>query len=60
VLLGGFGQAVNGYIMRQGLRKTVKNFAYRDEFIPQGSIAKLQSEYGVDCVELEKFLLGIL
>ncbi len=60
VFLGGFGSIVNGFVMRERLRKTVKNFAYRDEFIPQGRIADLQSEYGVDCAELETYLTSIL
>ena len=60
VLLGGFGQMVSGYVMQEELSKTVKNFAYRDEFIPQGRISDLQSEYGVDCVELETMLTSIL
>jgi deoxyxylulose-5-phosphate synthase len=38
----------------------VKNFAYRDEFIPQGSIAALQAEYGVNCQEIQDYIEEIL
>lgn len=56
VLLGGFGAMVCAH--RKG--EKIKNFAYRDEFIPQGSIASLQAEYGVDCKEIEAFIKGVL
>ncbi len=60
VFLGGFGSAVNGEIIRSGKKCTVKNFAYRDEFIPQGSVSSLQAEYGVSCAELEAYLTEAL
>ncbi len=60
VLIGGFGSLVNGFVLQNGLPYTVKNFAYRDEFIPQGKIVDLQSEYGVDCRKIEEYLAGIL
>ena len=60
VFLGGFGSAVNGEVIRQGKDCKIKNFAYRDEFIPQGSIASLQKEYGVDCEEIESYLASVL
>ncbi len=56
VLLGGFGAMVCAY--RKGLN--IKNFAYRDEFIPQGSVADLQAEYGVSCKEVEAYIKGVL
>ncbi len=56
VLLGGFGAMVCAY--REGAN--IKNFAYRDEFIPQGSIASLQAEYGVNCKEIENYIKGKL
>jgi len=34
----------------------VKNFAYRDEFIPQGKVSDLQREYGVSCQEIEEYI----
>ena len=57
---GGFGALVNNYIIKAGKACQIRNFAYRDEFIPQGSIAALQKEYGVDCEEIESYLAGIL
>ena len=35
-------------------------FAYRDEFIPQGNVADLQAEYGVNCKDVESYLKSIL
>jgi 1-deoxy-D-xylulose-5-phosphate synthase len=60
VFLGGFGSAVNGEMLKLGKPCKIKNFAYRDEFIPQGSIAQLQSDYGVSCVEIERYLTEVL
>ena len=59
VFLGGFGSAVNGEMIKLGKEIKIKNFAYRDEFIPQGSVSQLQSDYGVSCKELEEYLMGI-
>lgn len=60
VFLGGFGSMVNSALI--GMDKTckMKNFAYRDEFIPQGSIPSLQSRFGVNCQEIERFISDIL
>ena len=60
VFLGGFGSAVNGELIKLGKPCKIKNFAYRDEFIPQGGIAQLQSEYGVNCQDIENYLLEVL
>ncbi len=60
VLLGGFGSAVNIEMIKSGKKCTVKNFAYRDEFIPQGGVSQLQAEYGVSCTEIEAYLSEIL
>ncbi len=60
VFLGGFGCAVNGELIRLGKGCKIKNFAYRDEFIPQGSVSKLQAEYGVSCEEIESYLTEVL
>lgn len=60
VYLGGLGAMISGEIFKQNKDVTLKTFAYRDEFIPQGSIASLQSEYGVDCKEIENYLLQVL
>ena len=60
VFLGGFGAMVNSEIMRLQKPCTVKNFAYRDEFIPQGSVGELQREYGVNCEEIENYIASVL
>lgn len=60
VLLGGFGSLVNNEIIRLNKKCKLKNFAYRDEFIPQGSIKALQREYGVNCEEIQDFIKGVL
>ena len=60
VFLGGFGSMVNSEIMRMQKPCTVKNFAYRDEFIPQGSVGELQREYGVSCEDIENYIASVL
>ena len=60
VFLGGFGAMIDGELIRLEKNCKIKNFAYRDEFIPQGKVADLQSEYGVNCKEIEEYLLKIL
>ncbi len=60
VFLGGFGSAVNGELIKREKNCKIKNFAYRDEFIPQGGVAQLQAEYGVSCTEIEKYLTEVL
>ena len=59
VQLGGFGSMVCAKLNEFGGAQ-VKTFAYRDEFIPQGTIAALQSEYGVSCTEIESYIKSIL
>ncbi len=61
VLFGGFGSMVDIYFMNgKNASKKVKNFAYRDEFIRQGSIVELQNLYGVNAAEIEKYVLDVL
>jgi len=60
VLLGGFGSLVNNEMIRLNKACKIKNFAYRDEFIPQGNISDLQREYGVNCVDIEKYISEVL
>ena len=57
---GGFGAAVNHALMQLNKPCKIKNFAYRDSFIPQGSVCDLQREYGVDCKEVDRYLLEVL
>lgn len=60
VFSGGFGSAVNNALLQGDMACKTRNFAYRDEFIPQGNVCDLQREYGVDCVEVERYLLEVL
>ena len=60
VCFGGFGSSVNNAVIALQKACKVKNFAYKDEFIPQGSVAFLQGEYGVNCKEIEEFIASVL
>ena len=60
VFLGGFGGMVNNELLRMNKPLKMKNFAYRDQFVEQGSIFALQKKYGVNSDEIEKYLLEIL
>lgn len=55
VLTGGFGSAVSCAMSESD--KKIKNFAYKDEFIPQGTVEELMSLYGVDCSEIYYYIL---
>ena len=59
VLLGGFGS--NVALALQDMKKecTLKIFAYRDEFIPQGKVQDLQNEYGVNERKIEEYLTEV-
>ena len=45
MLIGGLGSLVNTYYSDS--KKTIKNFAYADEFIPHGGVAELMNDFGV-------------
>lgn len=45
-LIGGLGDAINRFYLNCG--KTVRNFGYRDAFIPHGEISRLSAEYGLN------------
>ncbi len=60
VFHGGFGSMIDGEMIKQGKNIHIRNFAYRDEFILQGSILALQREYGVDCQEIQYYIQEIL
>ena len=60
VYLGGLGAMIGNALQHLEKPCKIKSFAYRDEFIPQGGVAALQKAYGVDCEELEKYLLDSL
>ena len=60
VFIGGLGSLINGELIAMDKPCKIKNFAYRDEFIPQGKVGALQSEYGVNCVDIENYLSRVL
>ena len=60
VFLGGLGSLVNGELIAMEKACKIKNFAYRDEFIPQGKVGQLQCDYGVNCLEIEEYLSRVL
>ena len=60
VFLGGLGAMIDGELVRLEKACKVKNFAYRDEFIPQGGVCQLQCEYGVDCQEIQAYISEVL
>ena len=60
VLFGGFGSMVNNVLADMNKECKIKNFAYRDAFIPQGSISSLQAQFGVNSQEIEEYIAEIL
>ena len=54
MLAGGFGSFVNGYFI--GGNKILKNFAYADEFIPQGSVSELMQERNLSGRAIAEFI----
>lgn len=60
VFIGGFGAMVNNACIQMDKPCKMKNFAYRDAFIPQGKVADLQGEYGVSCKDVENYLSEVL
>ena len=60
VFLGGFGSMVCGALTRLEKGCKIRNFAYRDEFIKQGSVGVLQNEYGVNYAEIKAYLERVL
>ena len=60
VFNGGFGVLVTNELLRLKKDCKIKNFAYRDEFIKQGAVGALQSEYGVDWQEIKAYIKSVL
>lgn len=54
--LGGFGAMVNNELIALQKKCRIKNFAYKDAFIPQGSVSQLQALYGVNEEEIEVYI----
>ncbi|MGN0806350.1 MAG: 1-deoxy-D-xylulose-5-phosphate synthase [Candidatus Coproplasma sp.] len=55
-LIGGFGNGVCGYFADNN-KKTVKSFAYRDEFIEHGTVEELMGEYGLSEDAITDFII---
>lgn len=60
VFNGGFGNLVTNALLRLEKECKIKNFAYRDEFIHQGSVGALQGEYGVDWQKIKAYIKSVL
>ncbi len=60
VFLGGLGAMIDGETIKRNLDFQLKHFAYKDEFIPQGKVADLQKEYGVDAEEIKTYITSLL
>lgn len=60
VCIGGLGASINHVLTRLEKTCKVKNFAYKDTFIPHGKVTELQKEYGVDVEELQKYIQRVL
>lgn len=55
-LIGGFGSLINNYFSDQD--KKIKNFAYVDRFIPQGSVNELMRDYGLSDKAIVEYILN--
>lgn len=56
-LIGGFGSRICAYFSDDQFH-TVKNFAYRDEFIPHGSPQELMEEFGLNTEQIAEYILS--
>ncbi len=54
--LGGLGLMISGEMMRLQKQCSVKNFAYKDIFIPHGKVGELQEQYGMNAVEIQEYI----
>lgn len=54
MLIGGLGSLINGHFCRGG--KIIKNFAYGDEFIPQGGVGELMAERGLSSEAIVEYI----
>ncbi|MDE7264988.1 MAG: 1-deoxy-D-xylulose-5-phosphate synthase, partial [Clostridia bacterium] len=54
MLIGGFGSLINGFFADGS--KIIKNFAYKDCFIPQGGICELMEDFGVSCQAITDYI----
>ena len=60
MFLGGLGAMIDGEFIRMQKHSKVRNFAYCDRFIPQGNVGDLQARYGVNCADIEQYILEVL
>lgn len=56
MLVGGLGSLIDCYYSEK--ERKVKNFAYADEFIPQGGVDELMNERGVSCDGIVEYILN--
>lgn len=56
---GGLGQSVLSFIAENNAKIACKIFAYRDEFIPQGTVGELMSEYGLNKNEIKDYIASV-
>ena len=54
MLIGGFGSLINNFFA--GKNKIIKNFAYKDSFIPQGGRCELMEEFGLSCKAIADYI----
>ncbi|MDE6676261.1 MAG: 1-deoxy-D-xylulose-5-phosphate synthase, partial [Clostridia bacterium] len=54
MLIGGLGDAVNRFYLNGG--KVIRNFGYRDEFIPHGEVSSLSAQYGLNEDEIFAYI----
>ncbi len=54
MLIGGFGSQINCFFAGDG--KIIKNFAYKDCFIPHGGRCELMEDYGVSCKAITDYI----
>ena len=54
MLIGGLGSLINNYF--SGSDKIIRNFAYSDKFIPQGSVGELMADLGLSVENITSYL----
>lgn len=56
---GGLGESILAYLSESGKNTACKIFAYRDEFIPQGKVSELMSEYGLNKETIKEYITSV-
>lgn len=54
MLIGGFGSQISLYYFQSN--KTVKNFGYKDSFVPHGSVNGLMKEFGLNVNDIADYI----